>query len=85
MVMTHHVLREAAAWSEQLSRAIYVIRLDGDTAWRLTPQLACPCCLLATVCGRQVIRWMATCSAPTTITICGSAEFSVHRAGATTI
>lgn len=57
-MVTHHVLREAAAWSEQLSRAIYVIRFPGNASWQLSPQLMCPCCLLATVCGRQVIRWM---------------------------
>ena len=55
---TTHILRDAAEWLVQLSRAIYVIRFPGSAEWKLSPQLMCPCCLLATVCGRQVIRWM---------------------------
>lgn len=57
-MVTQHILREAAEWSEQLSRAIYVIRAPGSAQWELSPQLRCPCCLLATVAGRQVVRWM---------------------------
>ena len=56
--MTPHVLRAAAEQSTALARAIYVMRIPGDDGWIIAPQLTCPCCLLAMVAGRQVVRWM---------------------------
>ena len=53
-----HILRAAAEQSTALSRAIYVMRLPGCDGWIIAPQLTCPCCLLAMVAGRQVVRWM---------------------------
>ena len=55
--MTHHILRAAAEQSTALSRAIYVMRLPGGDGWIIAPQLTCPCCLLAMVAGRDVVRW----------------------------
>lgn len=56
--MTAHILREAAALSKQECRGVYVIRTAADAPWQLVLQLSCPCCLLALVAGRQVVRWM---------------------------
>ena len=55
--MTNHILRAAAEQSTALSRAIYVMRLPGGDGWIIAPQLTCPCCLLAMVAGRDVVRW----------------------------
>ena len=53
-----HILQSAAALSEQERRGVYVIRTAADAPWQLVLQLSCPCCLLALVAGRQVVRWM---------------------------
>lgn len=54
--MVTHILRSAAAQSTALARAIYVMRIPGSYGWVIAPQLTCPCCLLAMVAGREVVR-----------------------------
>ena len=56
--MVQRILHEAAEQSLTLQRAIYVMRIPGSLGWTIAPQLSCPCCLLAMVFERQVVRWM---------------------------
>lgn len=54
--MVTHILRAAAEQSTALVRWIYVMRVPDQGEWVIAPQLTCPCCLLAMVAGREVVR-----------------------------
>lgn len=56
--MAERILQVAAAISSHEGRGVYVVRTEPGGPWQLVLQLSCPCCLLALVCGRRVVRWL---------------------------